>query len=126
MAAELAAKGAKRKPLSTQQLRDTLDNLERRDLFRRCQASRRTVYFSTTLDRPELLAAVKATVKERLEKKKKVQLLRELDRANFTQPNENQTGANQEPLKKVGTTSGTADGTTIGTTKRNAPETNAT
>jgi hypothetical protein len=144
MAAELAAKGAKRKPLSIQQLRDTLDNLERRDLFRRCQTSRRTVYFSTTLDRTELLAAAK----ERVEKKNKLQKLRQQEREMFTKPGGNQSGTNQEPLKKetgksgkIGTTKGgtsqepdgsqsetaggTTDGTTIGTTKINAFETNA-
>ena len=144
MAAELAAKGAKRKPLSIQQLRDTLDNLERRDLFRRCQTSRRTVYFSTTLDRTELLAAAK----ERVEKKNKLQKLRQQEREMFTQPGGSQSGTNQEPLKKetgkngkIGTTKGgtsqqpdgsqsetaggTTDGTTSGTTKINAFEINA-
>lgn len=135
-----------RKPLSIQQLRDTLEALENRDLFRRCQTSRRTVYFSTTLNRTELVAAAK----ERVEKKTKVQMLRELDRAIFTKTNGNQTGTNQEPLKKetgekgttkggttkagtsqepdgsqLETSGGTSDGTTSGTTKTNAFEINA-
>jgi hypothetical protein len=133
-----------RQPLSVQQLRDTLDKLERRDLFRRCQPGRRTVYFSTILDRTELWAAVK----ERVEKMSKVQMLRQLDRDMFAKPSGSQSGTNQEPLKKEtgktgekGTTKGgtsqepdgsqsktaggTADGTTTGTTKINAPVINA-
>ena len=133
-----------RQPLSIQQLRDTLDNLETRDLFRRCQISRRTVYFSTTLDRTELLAAAK----ERVEKKNKLQKLRQQEREMFTQPGGSQSGTNQEPLKKetgkngkIGTTKGgtsqqpdgsqsetaggTTDETTSGTTKINAFEINA-
>jgi hypothetical protein len=144
MAAELPEANRKRpdkrKPLSIQQLRDTLDNLERRDLLRRCQPSRRTVYFSTILDRTELCAAVK----ERVEKWSKVQLRRQLDREMFAKPGGNQSGTNQEPLKKEtgktgenGTTkqepdgsqsetaAGTADRTTSGTTKINAPLINA-
>ena len=96
MAAELTAKGTKRKPLSIQQLRDTLDNLEKRDLFRRCLPGRRTVYFSITLD----LAELRAAVKERVEKQSKVQLRRQLDREMFVKPGGNQSGTNQEPLKK--------------------------
>jgi hypothetical protein len=137
-------KSKRRKPLSTQQLRDTLDNLEKRDLFRRCLAGRRTVYFSTTLDLTELRAAVKECV----EKQSKVQLRRQLDREMFAKPGGNQSGTNQEPLKKetgkngkIGTTKvgtgqepdgsqsetagGTTEGTTNGTTKINAFETNA-
>lgn len=144
MAAELPEANRKRpdkrKQLSIQQLRDTLDNLERRDLFRRCQTSRRTVYFSTTLNRTELLAAAK----ERVEKKNKLQKLRQQEREIFTKPGGNQSGTSQEPLKKetgkngkIGTTKGgtsqelggsqseTAGGTTCGTTKINAFETNA-
>jgi hypothetical protein len=137
MATELAINPGNRKPLSVQQLRDTLDNLERRDLFRRCQAGRRTVYFSTTLDRTELLAAVK----ERVEKMSKVQMLRQHDREMFTKQSGNQPGTSQEPLKKksakseplkhepdgsqLETTDGTTDGTTSGTTKRNALLTSA-
>jgi hypothetical protein len=137
-------KSKRRQSLSVQQLRDTLDNLERRDLFRRCQTSRRTVYFSTILDRTELLAAAK----ERIEKKNKLQKLRQQEREMFTKLDGNQSGTNQEPLKKetgkngkIGTTKGetsqkpdgsqpetaggTTDGTTSGTTKINAFETNA-
>ena len=144
MAAELPEANRKRpdkrKPLSVQQLRDTLDNLEKRDLFRRCQPGRRTVYFSTTLD----LAELRAAVKERVEKRSKVQLQRQHDREMFAKPGGNQSGTNQEPLKKEtgttgenGTTKGgtsqepdgsqteTADGTTSGTTKINAPLTKA-
>ena len=129
-----------RQPLSVQQLRDTLDKLERRDLFRRCQPGRRTVYFSTILDLTELRSAVK----ERVEKRSKVQLRRQIDREMFAKPGGNQSGTNEEPLKKEtgktgenGTTKGgtsqepdgsqseTADGTTTGTTKINAPVINA-
>ena len=133
-----------RKPLSTQQLRDTLDNLEGRDLFRRCQPGRRTVYFSTTLD----LAELRAAVKERVEKRSKVQLRRQTDLEMFAKPGRNQSGTNEEPLKKaegksgeigtfkVGTSQepdgnqletacGTTGGTTTGTTKINAPIINA-
>jgi len=74
----------------------SLDNLEKRDLFRRCQPGRRTVYFSTTLDLTELRAAVK----ERVEKKSKLQKLRQQERETFTKPSGNQSGTNQEPLKK--------------------------
>lgn len=122
-------------------MRDTLDNLEKRDLFRRCLAGRRTVYFSTTLDLTELRTAVK----ERVEKQSKVQLRRQLDREMFAKPGRNQSGTNQEPLKKEtgktgenGTTkkdgtsqepdvsqTETADGTTSGTAKINAPVINA-
>jgi hypothetical protein len=140
MASELTAKNVKRQPLSVQQLRDTLDNLERRDLFRRCQTSRRVVYFSTTLDRTELLAAAK----ERVEKKSKLQKLRQQEREMFTKPSGNQSGTNEEPLKKEngktgkngtakggtsqepdGSQSKTAGGTTSGTTEINAPLINA-
>ena len=144
MAAELPEANRKRpdkrKPLSVQQLRDTLDNLEKRDLFRRCQPGRRTVYFSTTLD----LAELRAAVKERVEKRSKVQLRRQLDREMFAKPGGNQSGTNQEPLKKEtgktgenrttkggtnqepnGSQTETTDGTTSGTTKINAPVINA-
>ena len=125
MAAELTTDPAKRQPLSVQRLRDTLDNLERRDLFRRCQAGRRTVYFSTTLDAEQLRQAVK----ELKERNIKVRLRRELDRATF---GKNHSGTTQEPLKNkepVENQLETATGTTGGTTKRNAlnkcPLTNA-
>jgi hypothetical protein len=144
MSSELTAKSVKRQPLSVQQLRDTLDNLERRDLFRRCQASPRTVYFSTTLDRTELLAAVK----ERVEKWSKLQKFRQQEREMFSNPNRNQSGTTEEPLKKetsetgkIGTTKGetskqpdggqsetaegTITGTKCGTTKINAFSKNA-
>jgi hypothetical protein len=144
MASELAEANRKRpdkrKPLSVQQLRDTLDNLEKRDLFRRCQPGRRTVYFSTSLDLTELRTAVK----ERVEKRSKVQLRRQLDREMFAKPGGNQSGTNQKPLKKEtgktgengtakdgtsqepdGSQTETADGTTSGTTKTNAPVINA-
>jgi hypothetical protein len=135
-----APQKSKRRPLSVQQLRDTLDNLEKRDLFRRCQPGRRTVYFSTTLDLTELRAAVK----ERVEKKSKVQMRRQLDREMFAKPGGNQSGTNQEPLKKEtgktgengttkdgtsqepdGSQTETAVGTTSGTAKINAPVINA-
>jgi DNA-binding HxlR family transcriptional regulator len=64
------------KPLSTQQLRDSLDKLEERGLIVRCQGSRRNVYFGRRLSPEALRDAVKAIIS----KKKKVQERRDLDR----------------------------------------------
>ena len=79
LSAEIKELNEKRKPLTTQQLRDTLDNLETRSLIFRCQPGRRTVYFSTTLKGTELIDAVKLLVGRR----KKVQKLRQKDREIF-------------------------------------------
>jgi hypothetical protein len=104
MAAELQNRKDQR-PLTPQQLRDTLDRLESRELIHRCQASRRNVYFSTVTPWEELQKAVKEVVAH----KRKVQLRRELDRAALsgttTEPQENHLkrkeakDGEKEPLK---------------------------
>jgi hypothetical protein len=81
------------KPLTTQRLRDTLDQLEDRNLIRRCQASRTCVYFSTTMSVEDLRAAVK----KKVEGWNRVESRREIDRALI---GENQARTKQEPLKK--------------------------
>jgi hypothetical protein len=125
------------KPLTIQQLRDSLDALEARDLIHRCQASPRNVYFSTWTTADELRAAVKAIV----EKKSKVQELREIDRnsvGTIEEPQRNHLKwlepekeplKHTEPLKNeepkenhIGTTGGTKTGTTIGTAKTKAKD----
>jgi hypothetical protein len=133
MAAELAANPTARKPFSTQQLRDTLDRIETRDLVARCQASRRNVYFSNSLNREELLEAVK----KKIEAKGKVPFRRAIDRETFSktkqQPNENhlkrksESEVKKEPLKneklqasQTGATTATAGTTTRPTTKTKA------
>ena len=68
-----------RKPLTVQQLRDTLDRLENRDLLRRCQASPRCVFFSTTLNHEQLRDGVQKLIKNRA----KPSLNRETDRKLF-------------------------------------------
>lgn len=132
MQAELK-KRKDQKPLTVQQLRDTLDRLETRELICRYQASRRNVYFSTTIGYDDL----KNSVTELKAKQNKVAIRRELERGNRagtrTEPQENHLKREtpkqpkKEPLKNEepeqnqnGTTPGTTGGTTTGTTKRNA------
>jgi hypothetical protein len=108
------------KPLTTQQLRNTLDHLEARDLLRRCQATRTCVYFSTTMPDEELRAAVKGI----RQKKDAIRFRREVDRQLLAgtkqEPSENHLKRKQavepekEPLKntepsenQVGSTGGT-------------------
>lgn len=69
------------KPLTIQRVRDTLDSLEAMGLIVRCQASRRVVYFSTTLTREELIEKVKGI----REKRNKIELARAEERGLFKQ-----------------------------------------
>jgi hypothetical protein len=86
-------------PLTTRQLRDTLDRLESRDLLVRCQASPRNVYFST----PSLLGVdeLRDYVKKIAESKARVRLRRDIDRATFTKDQTpTTTGPQQGHLKR--------------------------
>lgn len=129
------ARGVALKPLTTQQLRDTLDWLESKELIARCQASFRDVYFSNGKDKDQFRADVKALV----EKRNAIRTKRETDRGVMMgtdqEPQKNhlkrnlEKGAEKEPLKKEepienhsGTTEGTTTGTTTGTTKINDPK----
>lgn len=128
MMAELPHRKDQR-PMSTGELRGTLDRLECTELLSRCQASPRNVYFSTTLSPEELRKQVEGIVT----RKGKVQLRRELDRAAMQprtrpEPLKNELGE-EEPLKNGGplkngelgcSHNGTTPATTAGTTKRNA------
>jgi hypothetical protein len=137
MAAELKARSRPGPgPLTTQQLRDTLDRLESKELMRRCQATRRDTYCSTTLTYEELRDGVQKIQAE----KAKIRLRREADRALFSQePHQSHNGTATQPLKKKepksqekeplkneepveshnATTEGTNEATTTGTTKIN-------
>lgn len=78
MAAELGTqpKLSAPHPLTTRQLRTTLNHLEQMDLIRRYQASRTCVYFSTTLAYDEL----KKAVQDRKATKNMVAIRRMLER----------------------------------------------
>lgn len=119
--AVMQAELAKRKdqtPMTTQELRTTLDRLEARELVFRCQASRRCVYFSNTTKTDELRKAVQ----EQRARRDKVALRRDVDRETFgQQPNANHSATTQQPLKKKSSNS-----TSEQPLKKEQPEANQT
>ena len=117
MHAELASANPGRIPLTTQQLKSTLNNLEERDLIRRFQASPRMVYFSTTLTREQLRAAVLAKKAQSA----KVKSWRQEDRALIAGASPS-AKANSEPLitQPNGNRVAAATATTTATTKTSA------
>jgi hypothetical protein len=87
-------------PLTTQQLRDTLDRLEKGELIMRCQASKTRVYFQGWRcgDIQEFREAVKRIVDEY---RNVIMARREIDRKFIgKKPSENQPRTTKEPLKK--------------------------
>jgi hypothetical protein len=115
------------KPLTVQQLRDTLDKLESRDLIARFSCGHSNIYFSTGMSYEELQTAVAQIRKNRTENK--IPFRRELERRN-------RAGAKKEPMKKesgIGAETGTnekeeptesRDGTEVGTKERTEAGTN--
>lgn len=90
-------------PLTVQQVRDVLYDLEIRGLIARCHASPRVVYFSTTQNRDDL----RESVKKIIEVRDKIKIAREQDRALFHGRNHN--GTTKEPLKKENGQNGEAE-----------------